>query len=213
MVRTDRPEASRIVDLSPVIPVVVIDDPSDAVPLARALVAGGIGVVEVTLRTADALVAIERIASQVPQIVVGAGTVLTPRQAGDATEAGAAFLVSPGATDDLLDACHQTGLPLLPGVATPSEMMRLVDRGITVAKLFPAEAIGGAALLRAVAGPLPMMRFCPTGGITEESAPRYLAVPSVACVGGSWIADRRALSEHDWAGITQRAERAAALHR
>ena len=206
-----RPGGLAIMAVSPVIPVVVVDDPSDGVPLARALVAGGVPVVEITLRTPEALTAIECIADQVPEIMVGAGTVLSPQQARDAASAGAAFLVSPGSTVAVLDAVDRTGLPFLPGAATASEMMWLLERGITEAKLFPAEAAGGVALLRSIAGPLPMMRLCPTGGITEESAPRYLALPSVPCVGGSWIADRRAVTFHDWPGISQRARGAAML--
>ncbi len=205
--------AAAILAIAPVIPVVVIDDPADAVPLAQALVDGGIGIVEITLRTPEALDALERIAGRVEGITVGAGTVVSPRQAIDAAAAGAAFLVSPGSTGAVLDACAGTGLPFLPGVATPSEMMGLLQRGITEAKLFPAEPIGGLALLRAIAGPLPMLRFCPTGGITESSAADYLALPSVPCVGGSWIADRRAVAGRDWPGITERARRAATLRR
>ena len=175
--------ADDILDLATVIPVVVIDDADEAVPLARELVAAGMPAIEITLRTPAAIEAIANVASDVPEARVGAGTVLTPRQGEDALAAGAGFLVSPGATPALLDA----GLPLLAGVATPSDVMALLERGITAAKFFPAEASGGVAALRAFAGPFPQVRFCPTGGIDAAKAPAYLALPNVACVGGSWM--------------------------
>ena len=172
-----------ILDLATVIPVVVIDDPDEAVPLARGLVEAGMPAIEITLRTPAALTAIANIASDVPDAKVGAGTVLNPRQGEKALDQGAEFLVSPGATRALLDA----QLPLLPGVATASEIMALLDRGLTAAKFFPAEASGGTNALRAFAGPFPQVRFCPTGGIDAAKAPDYLALPNVACVGGSWM--------------------------
>jgi 2-dehydro-3-deoxyphosphogluconate aldolase/(4S)-4-hydroxy-2-oxoglutarate aldolase len=172
-----------ILDLATVIPVVVIDDPDDAVPLAQGLVAAGMPAIEITLRTPAALTAIANIASDVPGASVGAGTVLNPGQGERALEQGATFLVSPGATRALLDA----QLPLLPGVATASEILVLLERGITAAKFFPAEASGGVNALRAFAGPFPQVRFCPTGGIDAAKAPDYLALPNVACVGGSWM--------------------------
>ena len=176
-----------LVLLAPVIPVVVIDDLDDAVPLAAALVRGGLPAIEVTLRTPPALAAIERIASEVEGAVVGAGTVTTPQQVADALAAGARFLVSPGATPTLLDAMQARGVPFLAGTATPSDMVALLERGITYAKLFPAEVIGGVKALKAFAGPFPQMRFCPTGGIDAAKAPEYLALPNVVCVGGSWM--------------------------
>jgi 2-dehydro-3-deoxyphosphogluconate aldolase/(4S)-4-hydroxy-2-oxoglutarate aldolase len=173
--------------LAPVIPVVVIDDVEDAVPLAEALVRGGLPVIEVTLRTAAAAASIERIAAEVPDAIVGAGTVTTNRQIAEALELGARFLVSPGATPALLDGLQASGVPFLPGTATASDIVALLERGITHAKLFPAEVVGGVAALKAFAGPFPQMRFCPTGGINLAKAPGYLAQPNVVCVGGSWM--------------------------
>ncbi len=175
--------ADEILDLATVIPVVVIDDADEAVPLARGLVAAGMPAIEITLRTPAALTAIANVATDVPQAHVGAGTVLNPDQGERALGHGAEFLVSPGATRALLDA----GLPLLPGVATASEILALLERGISAAKFFPAEASGGVDALRAFAGPFPQVRFCPTGGIDAAKAPDYLALPNVACVGGSWM--------------------------
>ncbi|MGX7827181.1 bifunctional 4-hydroxy-2-oxoglutarate aldolase/2-dehydro-3-deoxy-phosphogluconate aldolase [Actinokineospora sp. 24-640] len=176
-----------LLDIAPVVPVVVIDDAAQAVPVAQALVRGGIGIIEVTLRTPAALDAIERIAAEVPGIVVGAGTVTTPELAARAGAAGARFLVTPGTTDRVLDAAVATGLPVLPGAATVSEAMRLAERGFTELKFFPAEAAGGVPYLKSIAGPLPDLRFCPTGGITAATAASYLALPTVGCVGGSWL--------------------------
>jgi len=173
-----------VVGLSQVIPVLVVSDPDEAVPLAEALVEDGMPAIEVTLRTPAALAAIEAIAA-VPGAVVGAGTVTSPTQGEAALAAGARFLVSPGATPRLLDAL--AGAPLLPGAATASEVLALLERGIELAKFFPAEASGGVAAINALAGPFPQMRFCPTGGIDAEKAERYLAEPNVACVGGSWM--------------------------
>ena len=176
-----------LVGLAPVIPVVVIDDLEDAVPLAAALVRGGLPAIEVTLRTQPALAAIERISSEVEGAVVGAGTVNTPQQVEDALAAGARFLVSPGSTPSLLDALQASGVPFLAGTATPSDVMALLERGITHAKFFPAEINGGVKALKALHGPFPQMRFCPTGGIDVAKAPEYLALPNVVCVGGSWM--------------------------
>ncbi|WP_410588575.1 bifunctional 4-hydroxy-2-oxoglutarate aldolase/2-dehydro-3-deoxy-phosphogluconate aldolase [Amycolatopsis sp. lyj-23] len=195
-----------LLELSPVMPVVVIDDAADAVPTARALLAGGIGVIELTLRTPAALAAIERVAAEVPDIVIGAGTVTSPDQAKQAADAGAKFLVTPGSTDAVVDACFETGLPFLPGASTVSEAMRLAERGLTALKFFPAEASGGVAFLKSIAGPLPSLRFCPTGGITVASAPSYLALPNVGCIGGSWLT-----ASLDPATIEKLAAEAAAL--
>ncbi|WAL69633.1 bifunctional 4-hydroxy-2-oxoglutarate aldolase/2-dehydro-3-deoxy-phosphogluconate aldolase [Amycolatopsis cynarae] len=192
-------------------PVVVVDDAADAVPVARALLDGGIGVIELTLRTPAALGAIERVAAEVPEIVIGAGTVTTAEQAKQAAAAGARFLVTPGCTDRLLDAAFDTGLPFLPGAGTVSEAMRLAERGLTALKFFPAEPSGGVAFLKAIAGPLPGLRFCPTGGITPESAPRYLALSTVGCVGGSWLTPGDALAAKDFSRITALARQASAL--
>jgi 2-dehydro-3-deoxyphosphogluconate aldolase/(4S)-4-hydroxy-2-oxoglutarate aldolase len=200
-----------LLDLSPVIPVVVVDDADHAVPLAEALLRGGVGVIELTLRTPAALAAIERIAAEVPQIVIGAGTVTAPEHAEQAAKAGAAFLVTPGSTDRVLNAAEDTGLPILPGAATVSEAMRLAERGLTALKFFPAEAAGGSDYLKSIGGPLPHLRFCPTGGITPESAPRYLALRNVGCVGGSWLAPEDALAAGDWGRIEALARAAMEL--
>ncbi|MDA8371005.1 MAG: bifunctional 4-hydroxy-2-oxoglutarate aldolase/2-dehydro-3-deoxy-phosphogluconate aldolase [Nocardiopsaceae bacterium] len=197
--------------LAPVIPVVVLSDPAAAVPLARALVAGGISAIEVTLRTDAALPAIERIAAEVPDAVVGAGTVTTPEQARDAAKAGADFLVSPGCTDRLHEALHDTGLCYLPGVSTASEAMTLLEQGVTGLKFFPAEAAGGRTYLKSLAGPLPQVRFCPTGGITAATAADYLALPNVGCVGGTWLTPADAVAAGDWVRVEQLAWEAAAL--
>lgn len=194
-----------LLTISPVVPVVVIGDAADAVPTAEALLRGGVGIIEVTLRTPAALAAIERIAAEAPGIVVGAGTVTTPESADAAARAGAKFLVTPGSTDRVLDAAAATGLPVLPGAATVSEAMRLAERGHTELKFFPAEAAGGVPYLKSIAGPLPDLRFCPTGGITAATAPSYLALPNVGCVGGSW------LTAGDLAQVETLAKEAAAL--
>ena len=202
------PVSGSLLDLSPVIPVVVLDDPAAAVPLARALLAGGVPVVELTLRTPRALDCARAIAAEVPEVVLGIGTALTPRDVQDAAAAGARFLVSPGATPDLLAATADSGLPFLPGVATPSEAMRLMEAGVTELKFFPAEQVGGPGLLGALRSPLPQLRFCPTGGITQESAPTYLALPNVGCVGGSWLTPADAVATGDWARVTELARAA-----
>src|SRR4051794_29832249 len=179
-----------LLSISPVIPVIVVDDAADAVPLARALARGGVRIMEITLRTAAGLAAIERVAAEVPETTVGAGTVTTPDEADAARRAGAQFIVTPGATDRLLAAVLDTGLPLLAGAATLTEILRLREHGQQAVKFFPAEAAGGAAYLDAVAGPVPDVRFCPTGGITPGNAAQYLALPNVGCVGGSWLTPR-----------------------
>ncbi|MBT3150815.1 bifunctional 4-hydroxy-2-oxoglutarate aldolase/2-dehydro-3-deoxy-phosphogluconate aldolase [Streptomyces sp. CHD11] len=200
-----------VLDLAPVLPVVVIDDAADAVPLARALVAGGLPAIEVTLRTPAALDAIRAIAGAVPEAVVGAGTVITPGQAGEAVSAGARFLVSPGWTDVLLEAMRASGVPFLPGVSTTSEVVALLERGVREMKFFPARAAGGTAYLKSLAGPLPQARFCPTGGIGPDSAPDYLALPNVGCVGGSWMLPAEAVAARDWARIEALARQASEL--
>ncbi|HET6508008.1 MAG TPA: bifunctional 4-hydroxy-2-oxoglutarate aldolase/2-dehydro-3-deoxy-phosphogluconate aldolase [Baekduia sp.] len=200
-----------VMALAPVIPVVVLDDPDAAVPLARALVAGGLPAIEVTLRTPAALEAIARIAADVPDAVVGAGTVTTAAQAADAAAAGARFLVAPGQTPRLLDALEDRGLPFLAGTATASDLVALRERGIATAKFFPAAANGGPAALRALGAPFPELRFCPTGGIDPNNVADYLALGNVACVGGSWMAAPAAIAAGDWPGIeaAARAARAA----
>ena len=184
----------------PVIPVLVVNDVSIAQPLAQALVNGGLPVLEVTLRTAAALEVIRRM-SEVPGSIVGAGTVLTPADVKAVKAAGAAFAVSPGATERLLAAAEDAELPLLPGVATVSEVMKLVERGYDTLKFFPAEAAGGVKMLKSIHGPLPGVSFCPTGGITEHTFRDYLALPNVLCVGGSWLTPADKVNAHDWTGI------------
>ena len=200
-----------ILDVVPVMPVVVVEDVAHAVPLARALVAGGLPAIELTLRTPVALDAIAAIAAEVPEILVGAGTIVTPGQAKQAADAGARFLVSPGATPTLLGAMADTGLPFLPGTSTVSEVLAVLEAGFTEMKFFPAEASGGAPWLKAVAAPVPDARFCPTGGITAASAPSYLALPNVGCVGGSWLTPADAVRRGDWAAVEALARQAAAL--
>ncbi|MCX5201560.1 bifunctional 4-hydroxy-2-oxoglutarate aldolase/2-dehydro-3-deoxy-phosphogluconate aldolase [Streptomyces sp. NBC_00237] len=203
--------SSSVLDLAPVVPVVVLHDAADAVPLARALVAGGLPAIEVTLRTPDALDAIRAIADGVPDAVVGAGTVLNPAQVADSVAAGARFLVSPGWTDGLLEAMRTSGVPFLPGVSTTSEVVALLERGVTEMKFFPAEAAGGTPYLKSLSAPLPRARFCPTGGISLASAPSYLALPNVGCVGGTWMLPADAIADKDWGRVEVLAREAAAL--
>lgn len=200
-----------VLGISPVVPVVVIQDAAHAVPLARALHRGGIGVVEVTLRTLAGLESIARIAREVPGICVGAGTVVTGAQAASAQRAGAQFVVTPGSPPSLVDAVLSLGLPLLTGAGTLTEMMVLLERGQRALKFFPAEQSGGTAYLQAVAGPLPDLVLCPTGGITAQSAPGYLALPTVACVGGSWLTPPALLAVADWDRVEQLADQAHRL--
>ncbi len=196
------PTAGSLLDRVPVIPVVVVEDLSHAVPVARALAAGGVPVIELTLRTPVALDAVRTIAAEVPEVLLGVGTITTPAQAEAAAGAGAQFLVSPGATPGLLAAMRETGLPFLPGTATVSEVLAAVEAGCTELKFFPAEASGGAAYLKAVGSVLPAARFCPTGGITAATAGGYLALPNVGCVGGSWLTPADAMAAGDWQRIT-----------
>ncbi|MBL3569352.1 keto-deoxy-phosphogluconate aldolase [Rhodovulum sulfidophilum] len=196
----------------PVIPVLVIEDAALARPLAEALVAGGLPVLEVTLRTPAALDAIREMAG-VEGGVVGAGTLLTPADVEAATAAGARFGVSPGSTPALLDAARAGDLPLLPGAATASEAMALLEKGYSVQKFFPAETAGGAAALKALASPLPQIRFCPTGGVSLANAASYLGLPNVLCVGGSWVAPKEKVAAGDWDAIVALAREAAALPR
>ncbi|GIU31535.1 ketohydroxyglutarate aldolase [Shewanella colwelliana] len=188
---------------SPIVPVMVINKIEDAVPLARALVAGGISVLEVTLRTPCALEAITKIAKEVPEALVGAGTILNEAQLKQAIDAGAQFVITPGATTDLLKAAMAGTVPLIPGVASISEVMAGMELGYTNFKFFPAEASGGVNALKAFSGPLANIRFCPTGGITPSSYKDYLALSNVDCIGGSWIAPTDAMEQGDWARITQ----------
>ena len=203
-------EAEKICALAPVIPVLVVKDPAIAQLLAKALVAGGLPTLEVTLRTPAALEVIAEMA-KVEGGVVGAGTLLSPKDVTDAIAAGAQFGVSPGATDMLLEACEAAELPLLPGAATSTEVMRLLERGYRVQKFFPAEANGGVPALKAIGAPLPQVRFCPTGGVTPTNAPSYLGLSNTLCVGGSWVAPQALIDVGDWEAITDLARTAAAL--
>lgn len=209
----DRPTAAEVMEDAPVIPVIVLQDRAHAVPLARALVAGGIRMLEVTLRTPVALACIEAIAREVPEAVVGAGTVRSAADAQAAAMAGARFAVSPGYTHAVGRACHELGLALLPGVATGSEIMMAQEDGYTALKFFPAMQAGGPAMLKAWHGPFNDVKFCPTGGVTAQNAREFLALPNVACVGGSWLTPADALSAQDWARVTRLASEAAALSR
>ncbi|WP_425090498.1 bifunctional 4-hydroxy-2-oxoglutarate aldolase/2-dehydro-3-deoxy-phosphogluconate aldolase [Tropicimonas sp. S265A] len=205
-------QAREICGLAPVVPVLVIDDVDHARPLAEALIAGGLPALEVTLRTPVALEAIRRMA-EVEGGVVGAGTLLTPADVAAAKEAGALFGVSPGATDTLLAACEADDLPLLPGAATATEVMRLLEKGYSVQKFFPAEASGGAPALKSIGAPLPQVSFCPTGGVSLANAPEYLGLSNTLCVGGSWVAPRKMMDAGDWSGIEALAREAARLAR
>lgn len=195
----------------PVIPVIILDRVADAAPLARALVAGGVKVLEVTLRTPVALACIEAIAKAVPEAIVGAGTIRSADDARAASDAGARFAVSPGLTEAVAAACSAVSLPLLPGVATPSEVMTARELGFSFVKLFPASVVGGVGMLKALASPFADVRFCPTGGITADTAPQYLALPNVAVVGGSWLTPADSVKKGEWSKITQLAVAAQAL--
>ena len=197
--------------LAPVVPVLVIDDLGAAVPLAKALVAGGLRALEITLRTPVALDAIRAVSEAVPEAVVGVGTLMTPADVDASLDAGARFGVSPGFSPRILDAAVAAGLPMLPGVATPSEAMAAAERGLGILKFFPAEANGGVPVLSAWASPLAGLKFCPTGGVNLANAPAYLALPNVICVGGSWVAPKRAIETGDWDAITQLSKEACEL--
>lgn len=194
-----------------VLPVIVITDVAQAVPLAEALLAGGIDAMEITLRHAAGLPAIEAVARAVPAMRVGAGTVTRAHEVAQVRDAGASFALSPGFTDELLDAVQAASLPFVPGVMTPGEVMRARERGFGLMKLFPAEQAGGMGMLRALAGPLGDVRFCPTGGVSPANLQAFLQQPNVAMVGGSWLTPREALQSQDWAHITELARQACAL--
>ncbi len=206
-------DISAIAALAPVVPVLTIERLADAVPLALALVKGGLPVLEITLRTKAALPALAAIAAEVPDAVVGAGTVLQPRQIDDVTRAGARFAVSPGCTPTLVTAARAAGLPFLPGIQTVSEAMVLAEQGFGLMKFFPADSAGGLAWLKAAAAPLAGLRFCPTGGVGADTAQSYLSLANVACVGGSWVAPRDAVADGDWARIERLAAAASQLKR
>ena len=202
-----------IMELAPVIPVIRIDDPASAVPLAKALVAGGLRVLEVTLRTEHGLGAIKAMADAVPDAVVGAGTVLDPAQLRSLRGTGCRFIVSPGSTEELLDAAPEVGIPLLPAACTPTEVLTLLAHGYVRQKFFPAEPAGGVPMLKSIYDPIPQVTFCPTGGINLAKAPIYLALKNVACVGGSWVVPGDAIKAGDWGRIEELAREAAALPR
>jgi 2-dehydro-3-deoxyphosphogluconate aldolase/(4S)-4-hydroxy-2-oxoglutarate aldolase len=202
-----------IAALAPVIPVLTFESRETAVPLARALVKGGLPVLEVTLRTEAALDALRAIVAEVPEAIVGAGTVLNPTQLEQVQRAGARFAVSPGCTPSLAAAARSAGLPFLPGIQTVSEAMALADQGFQLLKFFPADAAGGVTWLKAVGAPLAGLSFCPTGGITADTAPSYLALANVACVGGSWVAPRDAIATGDWQSVERLAATASTLKR
>ena len=201
-----------IMRASPVMPVMVLEDVATAVPLARALVAGGIKVLEITMRTPVALDCVRAICKAVPDAIVGVGTIVSPADLDAAVAAGAAFGVSPGATDALLAYAVEKNFALLPGVMTPSDVMRALQHGYTALKLFPAQQAGGIGMLKALGGPFPQVLFCPTGGIDAKTAPDFLALKNVACVGGSWLAPAALVAAGDWAGIETLARAAAALN-
>lgn len=197
----------------PVIPVIRIENAKDAVPLARALAAGGLRAIEITLRTGDALESIRRVASEVPEAIVGAGTILSPKQFEEACAAGSRFIVSPGLTQNLIAAAADSPVPLLPGAITPGEIMTARDAGIDFLKFFPAEQAGGASFLKSLASPIPDIRFCPTGGITASNARDYLGLPNVVCIGGSWVAPDAYVKEGRWSDIEALAREASALRK
>ena len=200
-----------ILKLQPVVPVLIVDDVKSAVSLARALVAGGLKAIEITMRTPTALDAVRAVADEVEGAEVGAGTILNAAHWDAAIAAGSKFIVSPGATQELLDAARKSPVPLLPGAATASEVMALREEGYQVLKFFPAEQAGGAAYLKALSSPFAGTVFCPTGGISLKNAMDYLSLPNVICVGGSWVAPKELIAAGDWAGITKLASEAAAL--
>lgn len=201
----------QIMKTSPVIPVLVIERLEDAVPLAQALVRGGLKVLEITLRTDAALEAITAIKNAVPDAIVGAGTIIDDKSLQAAEQAGSTFLVSPGVNESLLNAAKYSNVPLLPGVSTPTEAMKLLEQGFSALKFFPAEAAGGAPMLKSIAGPLPQLAFCPTGGVSPDNAMDYLSLPNVHCVGGSWMAPKNLVAEQNWQAIEDMARVAANL--
>ena len=202
-----------LLDGQPVIPVLKIDDADNAVPLARALARGGLKVIEITLRTESALESIRRAAAEVPEAVVGAGTILDAAQFDEAAKAGSRFIVSPGITRDLLVAASGSQVPLLPGAITPGEIMTAREAGIDFLKFFPAEQAGGAAFLKSLASPFAGIRFCPTGGVSQKNVKDYLSLPNVICVGGSWVAPDDLVKARDWAAIEALAREASALRK
>ncbi|MGY8866431.1 MAG: bifunctional 4-hydroxy-2-oxoglutarate aldolase/2-dehydro-3-deoxy-phosphogluconate aldolase [Methylophagaceae bacterium] len=192
-----------IMAISPIVPVMVINNVEHAVPLAHALVKGGLKVLEITLRTPAALESIRRIRAEVPDAIVGAGTIINIETLNKAIDAGAEFIVSPGTTDKMIDAALATGVPLLPGIANPSQAMNLLEKGITEMKFFPAEAAGGVPMLKSIGAPIPQISFCPTGGVSQKNVKEYYNLSNVACVGGSWMCAASLVDAEDWDEITR----------
>ena len=201
----------KILSLGPVMPVIVIEQADQAIPLGEALLAGGIKTIEVTLRTSAALDAIEHLAKSLPEIYLGAGTILNKESATQAKNSGAKFCVTPGTTSSIIHACNECNIPLLPGASTVSEMLTLSEAGFSEIKFFPASAAGGTKFIESLASPLPNLKFCPTGGISYETAPEWLSLVNVSCVGGSWIAPAKDINENNFAEITTRAKQATKL--
>lgn len=206
-----RARLDALLKIAPIVPVITIDDAKDAVPLARALVAGGLRAIEITLRTDAGLAAAQKIVAEVPDAIVGLGTVLTPKDMESAAKIGAAFALSPGMTPDLLKSATDFDIPFMPGIQTASELLGCVTRGFDLVKFFPAVPAGGLAALNALSGPFPNVRYCPTGGVNEANAKEWLANPRVVAIGGSWIAPVAAIREGAWAAIEARARAATAL--
>jgi 2-dehydro-3-deoxyphosphogluconate aldolase/(4S)-4-hydroxy-2-oxoglutarate aldolase len=200
-----------LMQVGPVIPVIVIDDIADAVPLAKALIAGGVRVLEITLRTPVGMAAVKAIASEVPDAIVGVGTITRSEEFAQSLDAGAQFAVTPGLTPALVEAARKLPLPLLPGVMTPTEVIAAKSAGFMELKLFPAQQAGGVGMLKALSGPFPDVTFCPTGGINAATAPEFLALPNVACVGGSWLTPKDAIADGDWRKITELARETETL--
>ena len=202
---------SKILSLGPVMPVIVIEQSNHAIPLGEALLAGGIKTIEITLRTSAALNAIEQLAKHLPEIYVGAGTILTKENAKQAKNSGAKFCVSPGTTSSIIDACNECNISLLPGASTVSEMLTLSEAGFSEIKFFPASAAGGIPFIKSLLSPLPNLKFCPTGGISYETASGWLSLVNVSCVGGSWIAPAKDINDQNFSEITARAKQATKL--
>ena len=200
-----------IMTISPIVPVMVINNVEHAVPLAKALVKGGLKVLEITLRTPAALESIRRIKAEVPDAIVGAGTIINIETLNQAIDAGAQFIVSPGTTDKLIDAAIATGVPLLPGIANPSDAMRLLEKGITAMKFFPAVAAGGVPILKSIGAPIPQITFCPTGGVSQKNVKEYYGLSNVACVGGSWMCAASLVDAENWDEITRLSAEAVQL--
>lgn len=202
---------SKILSLGPVMPVIVIEQANHAIPLGEALLTGGIKTIEITLRTSAALNAIEQLAKHLPEIYVGAGTILTKENAAQAKNSGAKFCVSPGTTSSIIDACNECNISLLPGASTVSEMLTLSEAGFSEIKFFPASAAGGIPFIKSLLSPLPNLKFCPTGGISYETASGWLSLVNVSCVGGSWIAPAKDINDQNFSEITARAKQANKL--